>query len=130
MVDFVQLATDFRQALLLVLEGLAFQAGFGWLFGVGAVFLCVFCVEALFVSEEANEAASLFFDEGKIPFCGNLLHDSAALGLLGFDVHQAVELPQLYLGFTVLLQIVIFATSFLLLQISLNGLIANSTEIN
>lgn len=87
-------------------------------------------MEALFVGEEANETASLFFDEGKIAFCRDLLHDLTALGLLGFDVHQAMELPQLYLGFAILLQVVIFATSLLLLQISLNSLIANSTEIH
>lgn len=87
-------------------------------------------MEALFVGEEANEACSLFFYEGKIALCGDLLHDSAVLRLLGFDVHETVELPQLYLGFTILLQIVIFVASFLGLQIGLDGLIANSTEIH
>ena len=79
--------------MLLVLEGLAFQAGFSW-FDVsgGAVFLCVFGVEAFLVGEEANEAASLFFNEGKIAFCRDLMYEPAALGLLGFDVHQTVEL--------------------------------------
>ena len=49
-------------------------------------------MEAFLVGEEANEAASLFFNEGKIAFCWDLMHEPAALGLLGFDVHQTVEL--------------------------------------
>lgn len=80
-----------------MLKGLALQAGLSRLFEVGAVFLDVFSVEAFFVGKEANEATSLFFDERKIAFCWNLLHDFAVLGLLSFDVHQTVKLSQLYL---------------------------------
>lgn len=129
MVDLVQLATDFGQTLLLVLEGLAFQARLRRWFGVGTSFLCVFGVEAFFVGKQANEAASLFFDEGKIAFCRYLMHESTALGLLGLDVHETVELSQFYLGFTALLKIIILAACFLVLQICLHGLIAKRAEI-